>query len=140
MNIRWNQVAIAAAAGVLLGAFFSDFYRTQRTPGPPPHRMGGPMEIFNRELDLSGPQREKVSAILEKYQPRMKKIMNENRPKMEEIRSQIEAELKTVLTPGQISRFEEIKKDFEARGFGGLRSGPMGGRPLGSSGHDPRGF
>ncbi|MGD9643301.1 MAG: Spy/CpxP family protein refolding chaperone [Elusimicrobiales bacterium] len=125
MSIRWNQVAIAAATGFLLGAFFSDLYRMHRKPGPPPQRMGSPMEIFNRELDLTGLQREKVSTILEKYQPQMEKVMNENRPKMEELRSQIKAEMETVLTPSQIARFEEIKKEFEARGPGALPGGPF---------------
>ncbi len=136
MNIRWNQVAIAAATGFLLGAFFSDFYRMHRMPGPPQH-LGGPMEMFNRELDLTGPQREKVSAIFKKYQPEMEKVMDENRPKMEAVRLRIKAELKTALTPKQIAKFEEMEKNFEAHGPGGPH-GQHGGPPPGPRG--PGGF
>jgi Spy/CpxP family protein refolding chaperone len=112
MNIRWNQVAVAVAVGFILGAVFSDFYRMRRMPWPPPHDMGGPVEMFSRELKLTESQREKVSAIFEKYRPEMEKAMDENRPKIEEVRIRIKSELKTVLTPGQAARLEELEKDF----------------------------
>ncbi|MCX5786234.1 MAG: periplasmic heavy metal sensor [Elusimicrobia bacterium] len=120
MTIRWNQVAVAAAAGFLLGAVFSDFYRMHRMPWPPPpHHMDGPMEMFNHELGLTESQREKVSAIFKKYQPEMEKIMEENRPKMEEVRLRIKSELKAVLTPEQAAKLEELEKDFRPEGHHG---------------------
>ncbi|MBI5745240.1 MAG: hypothetical protein HY952_11910 [Elusimicrobia bacterium] len=136
MNIRWNQVAIAAATGFLLGAVFSDFYRMHRMPWPPPphHMDGGPIEMFNRELELTGPQREKVSAIFKKYQPEMDKVMGENRPKMEEVRLKIKSELKAVLTPKQTAKLEELEKDFGPNGH----HGPHGDRP--PRPHGPGGF
>ena len=110
MNIRWNQVAVAAAAGFFLGAVFSDFYHVHRRPGLPP--MDGPMEMFTRELDLSGPQQKKVSAILKKHEPEMEKVMEANRPKMDEVRLRIKSELNGVLTPEQSAKLEELEKDF----------------------------
>lgn len=133
MSIRWNQIAIAAAAGLIIGAIFSDLYRSHRRPGPPP-RGGGPMEMFSRELGLSGGQRDKLTAIFEKYRPEMDRVMEENRPKMEAVRLKMKAEVKTVLTPAQAAKLEELEKNF---GPGGKRHGPGGGPPEGFGGPPP---
>lgn len=116
MNIKWNQVALAAAAGFLLGAVFSDLYRMHRMPGPPRHGMvGGPMEMFSRELDLSAGQKEKMKAIFEKYQPEMDKVMEASRPKMDAVRQRLKAEINTVLTPEQRKKMEEMEARFDPR-------------------------
>ena len=127
MNIRWNQVAIAAAIGFLLGAVFSDLYRMHFRPHwpPPPHMSGGPMEMFNRELELSKAQKQEVSAIFEKYRPEMDKAMEANRAEMEKVRGRMKAELKNVLDPDQLKKLESMEKEFGQRG----PRGPMGDRP-----------
>jgi len=133
MNVRWNQVAIAAAAGFLLGAFFSDFYRGHHRPGHPP-RGGGPMEMFSRELNLSDAQNKQLSAVFEKYRPEMDKLLGVNRPKIDALRLKIKEEFKKVLTPAQAAKMEELEKGF---GPGG-RHGP-GGPPPGHFGPPPGG-
>ena len=119
MNIRWNQIAITAAAGFLLGAFFSDFYHMHLKRRPPqqsrPAAAEGPIERFTHELDLSAPQQEKVSGIFNKYRPEVKKA----KTKLEELRLSIMSELKTVLTSEQYAKFEELDKN----------PGPAGGQP-----------
>jgi len=135
MSIRWNQIAIAAAAGLIIGAVFSDLYRSHRRPGPPP-RGGGPLEMFSRELGLDKGQRDKLTAIFEKYRPEMDRVMEENRPKMEAIRLRMKSEVKTVLTAGQAARLEELEKDFSP---GGKHHGPGGGPPDGFRGPPPDG-
>lgn len=127
MTIRWNQVALAAAAGFLLGAVFSDLYRSHRRHGPPPHG-GGPMEMFSRELGLDAAQRASLSAIFDKYRPEMDRVMEENRPRIEAVRQKMKAEVKAALTPAQAARLEELEKDF---GPGGKRRGPDGPPPDG---------
>lgn len=131
MNIKWNQVAIAAAAGFLLGAVFSDFYRMHRLPGPPHHGMGGPMEMFSRELDLSSDQKEKMQTIFEKFQPEMEKVMEASRPRMDEVRKRLKTEIDTVLTPEQRKKLEELEARFEP---------PRGGHGKPPAGHGPWGF
>jgi Spy/CpxP family protein refolding chaperone len=113
MTIKWNQVAIAAAAGFLLGAVFSDLYRMHRMPGPPHHERGGPMEMFSRELDLSASQKNKMKTIFEKYQPEMDKVMETNRPKMDAVRQRLKAEINTILTPEQRKKMGELEARFE---------------------------
>jgi len=125
MSVRWNQVAVAAAAGFLLGAVFSDFYHTRFGRMLPPPHPGGPMEMFTRELKLSEPQQKKISAVLEKYGPEMEKVMEENRPRIDAVRLRMKAELKTILTPDQAARLEEMEKDFGPHG----PRGPHGDRP-----------
>ena len=130
MNIRWNQVAAAAVAGFLLGALFSDFYRMHRRPWPPPHHgMEGPIEMFSRELKLSGQQKEQVSAVFEKYRPEMEAAMNESKPKIDKVRDKMREELKTILTEEQAKKLAEIEKDFERRGPPPMRGAGPGPRP-----------
>jgi Spy/CpxP family protein refolding chaperone len=130
MSIKWNQVALAAAAGFLLGAVFSDFYRMHRMPGPPHHGMGGPMEMFSRELDLSSGQKEQLKNIFEKYQPEMDKAMEANRPAMDAVRLHLKAEINAVLTPEQQKKMEKLESRFEPP-HGGRGGPPMGHGPAG---------
>lgn len=92
------------------------------------------MEMFSRELGLSDEQRDKLSAIFEKYRPEMDKVMEENRPRMEAVRLKMKAEVKTVLTAAQAARLEELEKDF---GPGGKHHGPGGPPPDGLRGPPP---
>jgi len=126
MNIRWNQVAAAVAVGFLFGALFSDFYRTHRWTTH--HWVEGPIEMFSRELRLSEQQKEKVSAVFEKYRPEMDAAMNENRAQMDKVKEKIRVELKTIITEEQAKKLAEIEKDFE-------RHGPP---PMGKTGLEPR--
>jgi Spy/CpxP family protein refolding chaperone len=132
MTIRWNQVAIAAAAGFLLGAFFSDVYRLHRRPGPP-HGMGSPVEMFGSELDLSATQKDQVSKLFEKYRPEMDKVMEENRPKMDAVRKKLDAEIRALLTPEQSARMDKLEQNFSKR-MGGGPGGPHGEPPHGHGG------
>ena len=75
MNIRWNQIAVAVAAGFLAGALFSDYYHMHIKRRPPKQAPAeGAIEMITRELDLTGQQKDKVAATLEKYRPEIKKV------------------------------------------------------------------
>ncbi len=125
MNIRWNQIAIAAAAGFLIGAFFSDFYHMHLKRRPPqPVAAEGVIEKVTHELDLSGPQREKVAIIFEKYRPEVKKVKDSINPKLEDLRLQIKSELESILTPEQYAKLEKL--DANPRIDDGPRPPPPG--------------
>ncbi len=116
MNIRWNHIAIAVAAGFLMGAFFSDFYHMHIKRRPPqPVPVEGAIEKFTRELDLTGPQQEKVAAIFKKYRPEVRKVKESINPKLEGLRVQIKSELKAVLTPEQYSTMDKLDNDSKLR-------------------------
>ncbi|HNW45299.1 MAG TPA: hypothetical protein PKI19_12400 [Elusimicrobiales bacterium] len=128
MTIKWNQVAFAGAMGFLLGAVFSNFYTLRHMPGGPPFGpgrppfgKGGPVEMFNRELDLTGPQKERLSAIFEKYKAEMDKVMEAGKPQMEVIRQRLKAEIATILTPEQVKKMDKIEEEMRAghEKFGG---------------------
>ncbi len=116
MNIKWNQIALGAVVGFLLGAAFSHFYMIRRFPGPPPFGRGGPggpIEMFSRELSLTEPQKEKVSVILKKYEPEMEKTMRPN-PEFEVVRKSIQAEILLILTPEQAKKMEMMEERMKA--------------------------
>ena len=124
MNIKWNQIALGAAVGFLLGAAFSHFYMLHRFPGPPPFGRGGPhdpMEMFSRELGLTEPQKEKISVIFKKYEPEMKKAMSAN-PGLETVRERLKAEILPILTSEQAKKLELLEERMKSfRGAGHFR-------------------
>ena len=130
MNIKWNQIALGAAAGFLLGAVFSHFYMMHRFPGPPPFGRGGPhgpMEMFSRELELTEPQKEKISIILDKYEPEMQKAMGAN-PGLDTVRKRLKAEILPILTPEQAKKLEGMEERMKSfRGPGRFRGPGPGG-------------
>ena len=129
MNIKWNQIAAGAAIGFLLGAAFSHFYMIRRFPGPPPFGRGGPggpggpMEMFSRELGLTEPQKEKVSAIFKKYEPEMEKTRRPD-PGFETVRKRIQAEILTILTPEQAKKMEAMEERMKSPRKHGRFRGP----------------
>ena len=126
MNIKWNQIALGAAAGFLLGAVFSHFYMMHRFPGPPPFGRGGPhgpMEMFSRELELTEPQKEKISIILDKYEPEMQKAMGAN-PGLDTVRKRLKAEILPILTPEQAKKLEVMEERMKAFHKTGRGHGP----------------
>ena len=119
MNIRWNQVAIAVAAGFLMGAFFSDYYHMHLKRRPPRSASAGsPVEMISNELHLSGPQKDAVSAVFEKYRPKIKKVKDTVNPELEKLRVQLKAELKPLLTPEQYGKLEKLDNDSKHPGGG----------------------
>ncbi len=117
MKTRWNQIAIAVAAGFLMGAFFSDFYHMHLKRRPPQSvPVENPMERLTQELDLSGPQTAEVSAVFEKYRPEVRKTRESIKPELEAIRLKIKSDLKAVLTPQQYEKFDKLDNDSKLRG------------------------
>ncbi|HNW44869.1 MAG TPA: Spy/CpxP family protein refolding chaperone [Elusimicrobiales bacterium] len=138
MNIKWNQVSLAAAAGFLLGAVFANLYTIHHIPGRPPFgggpgggRHGAPMEMFTRELGLDEAQNEKISAIFEKYRPEMDKVMKSTEPQMEALRRRVKTEIDGILTPEQITKIEKLEKMMKPphKGFAGRMPPPGPGGP-----------
>ena len=130
MNIRWNQIAVAVAAGFLAGALFSDYYHMHIKRRPPKQAPAeGAIEMITRELDLTGQQKDKVSATLEKYRPEIKKVKDSINPKLEDLRVRLKAELKSELTPEQYAKLEKLDNESKRRGEPPPPDRPGGERP-----------
>lgn len=113
MKLRWNQIAVSVAAGFLMGALFSDLYHVRLKGSPAGPVPEGKIEVFTRELGLSRSQQERTMEIFTKYRPKVRKVSASIRPQLEDLRAQIMAELKTVLTPEQYERLDRLDRSSQ---------------------------
>lgn len=120
MNIKWNQVAISAAAGFMLGAAFSGLYIT-RLHRHMPFAAKDPMDMIGRELGLSADQKKELTKTFEKYRPELEKIMAADRPKFEAVRKRSKAEMAAILTPEQMKKMNKLEEQM------GRHRGKFGG-------------
>ncbi len=97
-----------------------------------PERPGMHARMQWDALDLTGAQRDKADAILEKHRPKLDAIFNDTAPKVKEVIEQVDREIREILTPEQRSRFDRMRAErrnrfvpgFGARHFPG--EGPVG--------------
>ena len=125
-------------AGGVAGAGLYATLKPEHGPG-----RGGPRRgpQFLEELDLTADQQTKAKAIFEKHHTAVEAVMSESFPKVRAINDAMDEELKAILTPAQVTKFEELKKRRPRpgeRGFGpGGPGGPFGGPPHGPSPDGP---
>lgn len=108
MNIKWNQVALSAAAGFLLGAAFSGLYIT-RLHRHMPFAATDPMDMIGRELGLNAAQKKSLTKTFEKYKPELEKIMAADKPKFEAVRKRAKAEMAAILNPEQMKKMNQLE-------------------------------
>jgi hypothetical protein len=70
---------------------------------------------LSRKLDLDESQREKVRAIVEKTHAEMNKIRKQYRPQMEAVLEKSRAEVRLILRPDQLEKFEKFVAERKAR-------------------------
>ncbi len=104
-----------AAAGIGVTRSFGPEHRGPR--GGPVHMRPPWLDVLN----LTAEQQPAAQKIFDKHHEAMQAIIKESFPRVQAINETMESELKSVLTPEQQARLEEIKK---------LRP-PMGGMPMG---------
>lgn len=115
MNIRWNQIALAVAAGFLLGAVSAGIYLVHRFHSLPPFAGGGPVEMFSRRLGLTEQQKIEVAAVFKKYAPEIEKVMQPREPQLQELLKRIKAELVPILTPEQTRKLQKLEEKIRSR-------------------------
>lgn len=99
-------LVVTFAAGTLTGVGISVWLRHDHRRPPPPMFASLPLE----DLDLSGEQRDKVRAILDRHRPEIEAAVRETFPKVQAINEQTEREVKEILTDAQKQRLEELKQ------------------------------
>ncbi len=70
---------------------------------------------FIKELKLTDDQKVKVRKILGSSVDQMQALRAEMHPKFKAIRGEMNREIRTVLTPEQLKRFEAMEARWEAR-------------------------
>ncbi len=90
-----------------------------------PERPGMHARMQWDALDLTGAQRDKADASLEKHRPKLDAIFNDTAPKVKEVIEQVDREIREILTPEQRSRFDRMRAERRNRcvpGFGAVTS------------------
>ena len=88
-----------------------------RGDGPPWARGGrnGPAAFLKRELDLTPAQEDSVQAIFARHRPQMEALWREMRPRVDSVRTAINADISAQLTPAQRTKFQEQERRRDER-------------------------
>ena len=123
---RW-QVRIAATIifvlGFAAGILALNVYRGFAHDGERRDRF----ELMAERLQLTTDQKSKVQEIFADTREQLRAVRRESEPRMNEIRSQADGRLQTVLTPEQWQKFQSIRDEMRPRRGG--RGGPRRDRP-----------
>ena len=84
-------------------------------------------EQMAEKLQLTDEQKPKVQEIFADTREQLRAVRRESEPKVNEIRSQADSRLQTVLTPEQWQKFQSIRDEMRPRRGG--RGGPRRDRP-----------
>ena len=77
------------------------------------HKRGNPVEHLTKALDLTPDQQAKIQPIFDQAKPQLKAAREESRQKIKEIRENIQAQIRPLLTPAQQQKFDALKKARE---------------------------
>ena len=117
MNLKYNQIAAGLIIGLLLGTLLGASPLRWKIRSLWDHRT--PQErILGRissRLDLSSEQKTKVAAILEAKRVKIDALFAEGRSKFQAVRMETRAEIRNILTPEQIKKFEVLEAEMDAR-------------------------
>ena len=84
-------------------------------------------EQMAEKLQLTDDQKTKVQVIFADTREQLRAVRMESEPKVNEIRSQADSRLQTVLTPEQWQKFQSVRDEMRQRRAG--RGGPRRDRP-----------
>ena len=106
---RW-QVRVAAliifVLGFTAGILALNIYRRARPLGG-----GNRMDELAERLKLTADQKTKVQEIFSDTREQIRSVRREMEPRMNEIRSQADGRLQTVLTPEQWQQFQKLRDE-----------------------------
>ncbi|WP_437589636.1 hypothetical protein [Sorangium sp. So ce1000] len=138
---RWKPLAVLAAvflfggvAGTAIGRGMAlrDLEATFRGP-PAEARAQFRLKAMRRHLDLTDHQVRELRAALAEAEAERDKLLSECRPALDALRDRTDARVKGVLTPEQLSRYEELEAE-RRRHPGPPPFGPGPGRGRGPGG------
>ncbi|WP_437714015.1 hypothetical protein WMF45_48555 [Sorangium sp. So ce448] len=138
---RWKPLAVLAAvflfggvAGAAIGRVTAlrDLEATFRGP-PTEARAQFRLKAMRRHLDLTDRQVRELKATLAEAEAERDRLLSECRPALDALRDRTDARVKGVLTPEQLTRYEELEAERRRRP-GPPPFGPGPGRGRGPGG------
>jgi Spy/CpxP family protein refolding chaperone len=117
---------LGAALGGVLGYLFA--HRPVSAANPPlsePERRANRVEELTKELSLTPQQAQQLDGILFRRHAEAKAIHDQTDAQMDSLRQRGRAELRSILTPEQLPKFEEFLKRMDEQR---KRNGPPPGR------------
>lgn len=106
---------IIFAAGVTIGILAQKYQQAKKMERPERRRPSFPsLEMIAEELELSSEQLEQIREIFRRNEERLKEFRGHIHTRLSDIRSQLKAELETVLTPEQRVKFEAMIEKYLA--------------------------
>ena len=117
MSLKWNQIAVGFLAGLVIGCAvvaspLRRYLRESWDKRPHHERM---LDKLSSRLSLTPEQKTKMAAIFEAKRSRIEALMAEGRPKFDAVREETRAEIRKILTPEQIAKFETLEAKMEKR-------------------------
>ena len=118
-TLAWKQITVAVVIGFLLGSGFGTWQARQAHPQwgqrSPEQKKEWMMGRFIKELKLTDEQKVKVRKILGSSVDQMQALRAEMHPKFQAIRGEMNLEIRTILTPEQLKRFDAMEAKWEVR-------------------------
>ena len=105
---------LGAALGGVLGYVFA--HRPVNAAAPPlsePERRAHRVAELTSELSLTSQQAQQLDGILQKWHGENKAIRDQSDAQVEAIRQKGRAEVRSILTPDQLPKFEEFLKRLD---------------------------
>ncbi|RJR29594.1 MAG: hypothetical protein C4574_03340 [Candidatus Latescibacterota bacterium] len=119
----WAAVIVVFAAGLVVGGLVTTVLirnhviRVMRHDRPPVHEMVA--RRLTGDLDLSAAQRADLDEILRQYGPRFEEFDRISRTEVRSMAEEMEARIRTILTPEQQTRYDEniekMRERFKSR-------------------------
>lgn len=114
-KIHIHQVLISLLLGAVIGASWVQwrdhgcFMKPRDRDAMRQHMI----EKLERKLDLNAEQRAQLEAIFEAKRPQMKAIRSEMRPKLDAVRKETREEIRKILNPDQLVKYEELNRKMD---------------------------
>ena len=106
--------------GIATGILITNFYETRvaadlQDSRDRNGRVNRDVNKVHDYLELTDEQRETVNTILEEGRREVRALRMESRPKIEAIEEHTQARIRAVLTPEQLTRYEEWRRGVRER-------------------------
>jgi hypothetical protein len=101
--------------GVLVGAVGLFLYAWYGGHWHRPMDRGHIVRDLTRELKLNGAQVSELTGIMSDSSKRYQALHNQVRPQFEALREQTDGEIRKILTPDQVSRFNELVRKWRGQ-------------------------